>query len=101
MRVYSINEIKDRLTPIFIANDIKKAVLFGSYAKGEATEKSDVDIMIDSGGTLRGLDFFGVFEDVVVALDETAVDLIEKRELIPGGRADMEITKTGVVIYEK
>ena len=99
--IYTIEEIKAKLEPIFATNNIQKAVLFGSYAKGEQTEKSDVDILIDSTGKLRGLDFFGVLEEIVVALEETPVDLIDMAYLIPGGRTELEIANTGVVIYEK
>ena len=39
----------DLLRPIFDEYHVRRAVLFGSYAKGCATEKSDVDILVDSG----------------------------------------------------
>ena len=45
----TIPEIKERLTPVLKEYDVKEAFLFGSYARGEATEKSDVDIRVDSG----------------------------------------------------
>ena len=51
--VYSIPAIKSLLQPVFDGYKIKKAVLFGSYAKGAAKENSDVDILVDSG--LKGL----------------------------------------------
>jgi hypothetical protein len=35
--IYEINEIKQRLEPVFRKNDVKSAILFGSYAKGRAT----------------------------------------------------------------
>ena len=101
MQIYSISEIKTRLEPIFIANGIQKAVLFGSYAKGEQTEKSDVDILIDSAGKLRGLDFFGVLEEVVVALNEMPVDLIELSQVKIGTPIYYEIFEKGVVLYER
>jgi predicted nucleotidyltransferase len=44
--VYTITEITDRLTPVFEQNGVTKAILFGSYAKGTATEESDVDIVV-------------------------------------------------------
>ena len=49
MEQLSIAELANRLSPVFSDYDIKKAVLFGSVAKGTATDKSDVDIMVDSG----------------------------------------------------
>ena len=45
-KVYTFDEIKKMLEPIFIKYKIKKAYLFGSYAREEARQDSDVDIMI-------------------------------------------------------
>lgn len=50
--IYTTNEIIDKLIPIFDTIPIERAVLFGSYAKGNQTLKSDVDILIDS---IRGI----------------------------------------------
>ena len=44
--IYTFEEIKAITKPIFKRYKIKKAYLFGSYARGEATVDSDVDIMI-------------------------------------------------------
>lgn len=45
-KIYTLKEIVDICTPILKKYNIKKAYIFGSYARGEATEKSDIDIMI-------------------------------------------------------
>jgi hypothetical protein len=94
----SIQSIKEKLTPIFKNHGVRKAILFGSYAKGEERENSDIDILVDSG--LIGLDFFGLLEDVCVNLTKQ-VDLIDTQDVIKGGKVDLEITKTGVIIYEQ
>ena len=39
----NVTEIQMMLTPVFAAYGISRAVLFGSMAKGTATEKSDLD----------------------------------------------------------
>ena len=44
-----IQSIKYTLEPIFKKYKIKSAYLFGSYARGEAGEDSDVDIRIEKG----------------------------------------------------
>ena len=44
----SINEIKKEIIPILKKQNIKKAGLFGSYAKGLQNKKSDIDILIES-----------------------------------------------------
>ena len=49
---YTIDEIKSRLKPIFDDEPVYRAVLFGSYATGTATEDSDVDVVLDSRGEL-------------------------------------------------
>ena len=82
---------------MFRVNNVRRAVLFGSYGKGSATPESDVDILVDSG--LKGLSFFGLLEDVCQSLDRP-VDLIDTQDVIPGSAIDLEIQRTGMVIYE-
>lgn len=94
--VYTLPQLKDTLTPVFDAYGIRKAVLFGSYAKGTATEKSDLDLLVDSG--LRGLSFFGLLESVCSAVD-VPVDLIDVSQVDQGSLVDQEISRTGVTIY--
>lgn len=94
--IYSQSQIKDILDPVFKSHNVKKAILFGSYAKGSATERSDVDILVDSG--LKGLSFFGLLEDVVTSLNKN-VDLIDTSQIVPNSKIENEIVQSGVVIY--
>ena len=48
-KVYTIEEIKEMIYDILKKYGIEKAYLFGSYARGEANQQSDVDIMIKKG----------------------------------------------------
>ena len=41
-----VQEIKDKVLPILREAEIKKAALFGSYVRGDNTEKSDIDILV-------------------------------------------------------
>ncbi|MDO4987326.1 MAG: nucleotidyltransferase domain-containing protein [Candidatus Saccharibacteria bacterium] len=50
----TIDKIKTAVTKVGKKYGIKNAYLFGSYARGEANEDSDVDIIIDRG-KMRGL----------------------------------------------
>ncbi len=97
-RIYSIPEIQRILSPIFMRNGVKRAVLFGSYGKQNAGEKSDVDLLVDSG--LHGLKFIGLGEEIRAALDKE-VDLFDVYHIEPASRIEKEIGKTGVVLYEK
>ena len=82
-----------------MAYPIRRAILFGSYAKGTQTLQSDIDLLIDSDGAIRGIDFFGVLEDITNAL-KTQVDLLEASQIIDGSPVQQEIENTGVIIYE-
>lgn len=93
---YSLTDLRNKLTPVFSQHGVRKAILFGSYAKGQATAKSDVDIMVDSG--LRGLAFFGLLESVSSALT-IPVDLIDVTQIEKGSDIESEIQTTGVQIY--
>ena len=95
---YTFEQLVACLVPVFRQNHVRKATLFGSYAKGSATQGSDVDLMVDSG--LHGLSFFGLLDDVCKALT-CDVDLIDIVDIIPGSPVDKEIQRTGVVIYEQ
>ena len=94
--VYTIPELQELLTPIFRQNGVKQAVLFGSYAKGHATAKSDIDLLVDSG--LRGVVFFGLLEDVAPAID-TPIDLLDVSQIEKSSRIGREIRENGVTIY--
>ena len=52
-RVLELREIKDAVTNLGLRYGIGPAWLFGSYARGDATPESDVDLRIDQGN-LRG-----------------------------------------------
>ena len=98
----NIELIRKTLEPVFREHNVKSAILFGSFAKGTANEKSDFDIWVDSG--LRGLRFCGLMEDVRCALAETRLgdrelDMFDVRHIISGSRVEKEIFSTGVKIY--
>ncbi|MBQ6421028.1 MAG: nucleotidyltransferase domain-containing protein [Schwartzia sp.] len=49
--VYAIDEIKTIIIPIAGKYRLKAVYLFGSYARGTATDASDIDLLIDTSGT--------------------------------------------------
>lgn len=98
--IYSINDIKKLLREVLINTEVEKAILFGSYAKNTPTENSDIDLVIDSNGKVKGLKFFAII-DMIREKFEKEVDVIEKAEINRNSRIEKEINKTGVVVYEK
>jgi uncharacterized protein len=53
--------------------------LFGSYARGDQTEQSDIDILVDVKGTI-GFEFMQLADDLEQMLGKK-VDLITKNSL--------------------
>lgn len=96
--VKKISDIQTALIPVFKDYDITRAVLFGSVAKGMATEKSDVDLLVDS--RLHGLKFVGFVEAIRCAIG-SPVDVIDVQHIEKDSKIDREIRSTGVMIYEK
>lgn len=94
----NISDIQSVLTPVFNHYDISRAVIFGSIAKGTATEKSDLDLLVDS--RLHGLRFVGFIEAIRQAVG-MPVDVFDVSHIEKGSKIDHEIHKTGVTIYEK
>ena len=84
-KIYTVPELQTVLSPIFREHGVKKATLFGSYAKG---------------GGLRGLAFFGLLERVSEAL-ETPVDLIDVTQIEKGSEIEREIQRSGVALFEQ
>lgn len=79
-RVYTIEEIKAIVAPIAAAHDVDRIYLFGSYARGEATTGSDIDLRVDKG-RLKGLFALGaLYADLEDGLGKQ-LDLFTTRSL--------------------
>ena len=95
----TIDEIKNIITPLVSPYPISRVILFGSYARGDASESSDVDLIIDSEGRLSGFDFFGI-AGLMIKKMPIKVDVFELREINRPSVMFDNISKEGVVIYE-
>jgi len=75
--IYTIDELRERIVPVALKYNLPAVYLFGSYARGEATEHSDVDILVDKTGTqLRGLFAMGgLYNDLCEAVGKQ-IDLV-------------------------
>ncbi len=98
-KVYSQNDIKQRIIPVLENYGVSRAILFGSYGKGEASARSDVDLLVDSG--LKGLRFVELVESIREALDDKPVDVFDITHIMPESQVDAEIKETGVLIYAR
>ena len=75
--VYTTEQIAAAVIPIAHKYGLKSIYLFGSYARGDATESSDIDLLVDISGThLKSLLDLGVlYCDLEEALGKP-IDLI-------------------------
>jgi predicted nucleotidyltransferase len=100
--VYTIDEIKERIRPVAEKYNLPAVYLFGSYARGEADEKSDVDIMVDLRGTsVKGhFEYAGVYLDLTDRFDKE-IDMIEEEVVLSGNdkRFAENIRKDMVRVY--
>lgn len=78
----TLNQIKSTVSKIGKKYGIKNAHLFGSYAKGKATENSDVDLIVDRGDVHTYKDYFHFYEDLKDALG-TEVDITSEDGMYP------------------
>jgi hypothetical protein len=99
-KVYGVGEIKSILNPIFDSYPVHRAMLFGSYARGEANGLSDVDMLIDSQGELKGIRFFELWAILEESINKV-IDLVEAVELRKDTPIYENIQREGVLIYER
>jgi predicted nucleotidyltransferase len=93
---YSIEELQSIIVPLAQKYGAERIFLFGSYARGDMTNSSDIDLRIDKG-SIRGLALAGLLVDLEDALG-IPVDLIPTTSL--DSRFLESIHPDEVLIYE-
>ena len=96
MALHTIAEIQQIVAALAKQYGAQRVYLFGSYARGDMTDASDIDLRIDKGA-IRGLAFAGLLGDLEDALG-TNVDLIST-----AGMDDSflkEVQRDEVLLYE-
>ena len=96
--ILTIDEIKKACKYVLEEYSVKYCILFGSYAKGKANEKSDVDLLVSTD--ITGLRFFGIAERLRNALHKK-VDLLDLKQLSNNENLLDEILKDGIRVYEQ
>lgn len=95
---YTIDEIKVKASPIAKEYGIRRMGLFGSYARGEAVDDSDVDLYIEKGRLKSLIQYFLFVHELEKTLqchvDVVTTEIEDKHFL-------SEIMNEGIVIYEE
>ena len=94
--ILSVEDITKGCRKIFENHNVNFCILFGSYAKGKASENSDVDLLISTSE--KGLKYYGLIEEIRVALNKR-VDILDMAQLRDNLELTEEILKDGIKIY--
>lgn len=79
-RIYTKEELRALVCPLLKKYKASNAMIFGSYARGEATEHSDIDLLIIGGQHFRLIDVFAIAEELHECSGKS-VDVYELCEL--------------------
>ena len=73
----TLKHLKPKIVRLLKKHHVVRAGIFGSYARGEQTKRSDIDILVDiSDDTLSLLGFIRIKHELEEALGKN-VDLVE------------------------
>lgn len=73
--VLTIPDIQNVVKELAVKHEVKEVFLFGSYARGEETQNSDIDLRVEMG-TLSPWSLTRFYTDLVESFD-VSVDIIE------------------------
>ena len=100
--VYTIQEIRSKIMPILVIYRIPAMYLFGSYARGDATEDSDIDFLIDTTGTeLTSLLRLGALYCDLEEAFQKPIDLITVRSIMQESSMESDIDFRNTVLKER
>lgn len=100
--IYTLSEIKKRVLPIIQKYNIPAMYLFGSYARGDATEDSDVDFLVDTTGTrLTSLLALGELYCDLEEAFQKEIDLITVRAIMQDSTMESDIDFRNAVFRER
>jgi predicted nucleotidyltransferase len=104
MHSLTVDKIKNTLRPLFEENDVRKAVVFGSFARKTDSRKSDLDLMIVVETNKRFFERYELFDEVFSLLRGPAIDMLiytpDELKEISHRPFIQRILKEGATIYE-
>jgi predicted nucleotidyltransferase len=95
----TIEKIKSYIVPVVEKYPVEKVILFGSYARGDASDTSDIDLVVESQGRLHNRKIFALGGELLMVLP-VRVDVYDILEIANPSAMYENIQKEGVVIYD-
>ena len=96
--VYTIEDLRTVLAPAFDAYPVRRGYVFGSYSRGEADEKSDIDIFIEPSEGFKSYDVCGILSRAM-KLSGKGVDCYSSLDFDENSQTYRTILKDRVLIY--
>lgn len=93
--IYSLTELRNMILSVIKSYKAEHVILFGSYARGEATITSDIDLMVIGGTAFDPTDIFAIAEDLH-QLSGKNVDVYEINEIDKTSPLYESIVKDGI-----
>lgn len=97
--IYNIEDIKKIVKPIFDEYNVNHVLLFGSYARNEASLVSDIDLCIVDP-RIRSIKLFSLKGDLQKALSKD-IDIFQISSIETDSPIYKNIFKDGILIYDK
>jgi len=89
-------EIRDRIVTILKKYDAERIAIFGSYARGEAGKRSDIDILVRFARPKSLIQLVQIEDEIAKAV-KVPVDLVTEKSVSP--YLSTSIHRDEVVIY--
>ena len=94
--MHDIEQYKQLIPPVLKRYFIKRAAIFGSFAKGNYTSNSDIDLLIEPG---KGFTLFNMLnlEEEITDLIHRKVDLVEYSALKPSIKNEVLLSAISIL----
>lgn len=96
--IYNIEDIKKIVKPIFDEYNVNHVLLFGSYARNEASLVSDIDLCIVDP-RIRSIKLFSLKGELQKALSKD-IDIFQISSIETDSPIYKNIFKDGILIYD-
>lgn len=97
-KIYTVDDLRTIVAPIAERHGVDRIFLFGSYARGEATAESDVDLRVDKGKIKGFIALGSLYSDLENGLEKNL-------DLLTTGSLDKQfldhIANEEVLLYDR